>query len=116
MITNYQSPTSKNDQRLDIFSSSSSSFSDKFLKPSVPKIPSSEMDRIPRDYLERNDEMNQEERERVFLRNSTKNTMPLQMHVSKEPNLGKSVIDNPSLLIGSILGLVIMYRVLQNYT
>ena len=42
--------------------------------------------------------------------------MPLQMHVSKEPNLGKSVMDNPSLLIGSILGLVIMYRVLQNYT
>lgn len=115
MITDYQSPTSKNDQRLDLFSSSSS-FSEHFLKPSVPKIPSTEMDRIPRDYLERNDEMNAEERERVFLRNSTKNTMPLQMHVSKEPNLGKSVMDNPSLLIGSILGLVIMYRVLQNYT
>ena len=61
MITDYQSPTSKNDQRLDLFSSSSS-FSEHFLKPSVPKIPSSEMDRIPRDYLERNDEMNAEER------------------------------------------------------
>jgi len=114
MITDYQSPTSKNDQRLDIFSSSS--FSENFLKPSVPKIPSSEMDRIPQDYLEKNDGMNQEERERVFLRNSTKNTMPLQMHVSKETNLGKSVIDNPPLLIGSILGIVIMFRVLQNYT
>jgi len=116
MITDYQSPTSKNDQRQDIFSSLSSSFSDKFSKPSVPKIPSSEMDRIPRDYLERNDGMNQEEREKVFLANSMKNTMPLQMHVSKETNLGKSVIDNPPLLIGSILGLIIMYRVLQNYT
>lgn len=114
MLTDYRSSTSKMDQPMNLFpptSKKSSTF-----KPSVPKIV---MDRIPRDSLEISDGLKQEERQTVFLENSSEKKMPLQMHQSvntKESHLGNSFTNNPPLLLGSILGLFILYRVIHNYS
>jgi hypothetical protein len=117
MITDYQHPTSQNDQRLDsiltsLFSASSSSSASKRPKPSVPKIP--ETDRTPHDFVEKSDGLPQEERQAIFLKNSLLGAKPLQMHSpNQNSGLGNS---SPSLVIGSLLGIFIMYRVFQNYT
>jgi hypothetical protein len=111
MITDYQRPTSQNDQRLDSMLSSAFSSGSKRFKPSVPKIP--ETDRTPHDFVEKPDELPQEERQAIFLENSLLGAKPLQMHSSGNSGLGNS---SPSLVIGSLLGLFIVYRVFQNYT
>ena len=110
-ITEYQPPTSEMDQRPDVMF-----VAPKYPKPPVPKIPSPVMDRIPHDEIQVEDELEQEERQEVFLENSSNERVPLQMHVS---HLGNSVSspDISPLFFGalSIVGLFVVYRAMQNY-
>jgi hypothetical protein len=105
-----------------------------FTKPVVPKIPSSEkkvkftesvpqeyveiiqpiMDRVPQDYVEKNDGLDTEQRKIIFLDNSQKRGGFSEKH--ENAHLGNS--PETYLFFGtlSVLGLFIVYRTMQNYT